>query len=85
MGEVLWLAIRVVQATAGELSQPMAICIPCKSEPSAVISRSELVMVPPLGFDSEATELVISWGHWTRQTSGSIWVCFAGEGHAKHS
>jgi hypothetical protein len=65
MGEVLRVAMRVVQATAGKLSQPMAVWLPRMLVPMAAsrtdswrstpaISRSKLVIVP-CGFESETT------------------------------
>jgi hypothetical protein len=80
IGVSLRVAMRVVHATAGELSQPMANWAPTIALPIAVsrtavwrstpaISRSELV-IWPVGFVLDTTEVVTSAGHWIRQTMG---------------
>jgi hypothetical protein len=80
MGEALREAMRVVQETAGELSEPIADCVPAMSAPSLTsktvwcnntpaISKSELVSLP-WGFWSDTTSRVMSVGHWTRHTTG---------------
>jgi hypothetical protein len=73
IGVSLRVAMRVVHATAGELSQPMAIWAPTIALLIAVsrtaswrrtpaISRSEFV-IWPVGFVADTTDLVTSTGH----------------------
>jgi hypothetical protein len=80
IGDMLHVAILVVQATAGELSLPMAIWAAYITGPiyasmtvswsnTPAISRLEFVIVPP-GLESDTTASGTSFGHCTRHMIG---------------